>query len=718
MNIRSITFGMFFLFLLTICNISYAQWPKVVTGKKSEKITVYQFQPEQVEGSIVSGRSPFSIQYKSSDDYLFGLFWFDATVSTNAKTKLTTLVSIAITDIRLPDITDTTKIAEIKSILETEIPKLKISGSMDDIHAALKEELENTNDNFNNKAPVIYYKNEPTTLVIIDGEPKLEEDKELKVKRVINTAFLVVEDPGNNKFYLYGGSAWYVSSSVKEGYTVTTKLPGNVEALDKKLKSEGKLTAAPTSKDEKEVLPAILISTVPAELLQTKGEAAFSNVEGTNLLYVSNSDDDIFKSIDDQKYYVLLSGRWYAAPKLDGAWEYVPADKLPADFKKIPEGSTKDNVLASVAGTDASIDAVKDAQVPQTAKVNRDSATCTVKYDGDPVFEKIEGTSLELAKNTGSTVIKSGKSYYVLENGVWFISEKATGPWKVSDDRPKELDKVPPSSPAYNAQNVYIYETSPQVVYVGYTPGYMGCYVYGGTVVYGTGYYYNPWYGPYYYPMPMTYGFSMHYSPYMGWSVGFHCYFGCYRPVYFGPPMYHPHYHHHYHGGMYGHHGHGPTYIHNDVDINVDRSDNIYNNRNGINSNDVKRGDYARPNTLEQGNGQRGQSGVPRATDRSQNGVNNGAPRPATGNTNGGNGNRAGGGNAGTAGRAETRQQPATGNHNGAGNMGGGNMGGGDGGFGGRGGFGGGGGYGGGAGGGNYGGGGGGGRMGGGGGRR
>ncbi|MBC7451857.1 MAG: hypothetical protein H7259_10245 [Cytophagales bacterium] len=92
--------------------------------------------------------------------------------------------------------------------------------------------------------------------------------------------------------------------------------------------------------------------------------------------------------------------------------------------------------------------AVKEAQVPHTAKVNLDSATCTVKYDGTPVFEKIDGTSLELAKNTSSTVVKSGKSYYVLENGVWFISSAATGTWKVSDDRPNYLDKIPASTPA------------------------------------------------------------------------------------------------------------------------------------------------------------------------------------------------------------------------------------------------------------------------------
>ena len=85
-------------------------------------------------------------------------------------------------------------------------------------------------------------------------------------------------------------------------------------------------------------------------------------------------------------------------------------------------------MLASVAGTQAAKDALADAQVPQTAKVDRKKATTTVKYDGEPKFEKIEGTTLEYAKNTTSTVLKSGAKYYVVDNGVWFESSKAKGP--------------------------------------------------------------------------------------------------------------------------------------------------------------------------------------------------------------------------------------------------------------------------------------------------
>ncbi|HYJ33903.1 MAG TPA: hypothetical protein VE326_11850, partial [Candidatus Binatia bacterium] len=67
------------------------------------------------------------------------------------------------------------------------------------------------------------------------------------------------------------------------------------------------------------------------------------------------------------------------------------------------------------------------------------------------------------------------------------------------------------------------YEATPDVVYVGYLPGYLGWYPYHGTVVYGTGYRYHGWRGRHhYYPRRFTWGFHARYNPWLGrWSFGF-----------------------------------------------------------------------------------------------------------------------------------------------------------------------------------------------------
>ena len=70
----------------------------------------------------------------------------------------------------------------------------------------------------------------------------------------------------------------------------------------------------------------------------------------------------------------------------------VPADKLPASFRKIPANSEIGDVRASVAGTDEAIDAVMDAQIPQTATVKRVTPDLKVTYDGEPKWVAIHST--------------------------------------------------------------------------------------------------------------------------------------------------------------------------------------------------------------------------------------------------------------------------------------------------------------------------------------
>ncbi|OOG77732.1 hypothetical protein [Algoriphagus sp. A40] len=586
--------------LLLSATISLAQvgWPKDIFAKNGAKITVYQPQPESMTGNQMVGRSAFSVEETTGSELIFGVFWYSATMHTDRDSHMMTLESIKITDVKLPGVEDQEKITKLKSLLETEIPLWGLESTLEEINATIEIDQINVSEGLNNEAPDIFYAEEPTLLLLFDGEPKTEQDKDLKMSRVINTAFLILQAAEDKKYYLYAGQGWYSSSQIKEGYALTSKLPKSITEVDKQIKEQQ--TEKPNTKVK--APKKVISSTTPAEIIQSDGKADFKSIEGTNLLYMSNSDNNIFRYLDDQKYYLLLSGRWYASGKLEGSWEYIAAEKLPTEFAKIPENSEKGIVLASVPGTQASLDAIHDAQVPQTAKVDRAKATLEVTYDGEPKFEKIEGTSLDLAMNTKSTVLKSGNKYYAVDNGIWFVASNAKGPWKASDERPKDVDDIPATSPAYNVKYVYIYESTPEVIYVGYTPGYMGSYVYGPTVVYGTGYYYNPWYGPYYYPRPVTYGFSMHYNPWTGWSMGFTMSYGFFTfgiyggGGYWGPGAYRPP----YYGGGYGNN----VFI-NNGDINIDRSNNIYNNRDHVSTRDVQRGDRGNSATTRPATGQR-----------------------------------------------------------------------------------------------------------------
>ncbi len=585
------------LILTTSTAFSQSDWPRDIVLENGTIITIYQPQPERLYGNKLEGRAVVSVKLNKDAEPVFGVVWSNTNLLTDKDSRKVTMENIKITEVKFPDVTDQAKIDSLKRIIEREAPKWNLESTIDEVIATLEQEQPVNADQLKTDAPEVIYTNQPTTLILIDGEPKVKKDDQLNIERVFNTAFLIIRNPDDSKYYLYAGTVWYVSSSVTEGWTVAKTLPKSVKAIDAELKKKEKETQQNTSSTTPTAPTAIIVRTKSAEIIQTKGEAQFSSVEGTGLLYVSNTDDEIFRCVENQQYYILLSGRWYKATALKGPWSYVASDKLPADFAKIPEGTDKDVVLPFVGGTDASREAVMDAQIPQTAKIDRNSTECTVRYDGEPKFELIEGTSMQVALNTSSTVLLANNKYYAVENGVWFVSDKPAGPWKVSAERPAEVDKIPAENQAYNTKYVYIYETTPEYVYVGYTPGYMGCYVYGPTVVYGTGYYYNPWYGPWYYPRPVTWGFGMHYNPWTGWgmsggfsygfmtfSVGFGGYGG-----YWGCHGYHPPYHHgDYHGGHYGN-----NYVHNEFNIDRNRTNNVYNNRRDASTKDVNRGPSA-----------------------------------------------------------------------------------------------------------------------------
>jgi hypothetical protein len=237
-------------------------------------------------------------------------------------------------------------------------------------------------------------------------------------------------------------------------------------------------------------VPTIWVSTTPAELIQTDGKPQLQPIASTRLLEVTNSSTDLFLDEADQHYYALLSGRWYRSLSLEsGPWSFVSAKQLPADFAQIPENHPKGAVLASVAGTPQAQEAAIANQIPQTAIVNRSQAQLTVKYDGPPQFKPVCETALTYAVNTANPVIRiAPTTYFAVDSGVWFSAASPNGPWTVASFVPQEVYSIPPCSSIYHVAHVYVYGATPEVVYTGYTPGYLGSFVnLDGVVVFGTG---------------------------------------------------------------------------------------------------------------------------------------------------------------------------------------------------------------------------------------
>ncbi len=537
-------------FMLSICNAEiHAQeanleWPKQILAE-DYIITLYVPENTSYVDLRLDTNIAFSVKKGIDGTPVFGMMWTTSLLDVDRSTRTASLVSVKVNEVKFPDGVSKENEDKFKSLIEEEVPKWNIEFPLEDLLDSI-EEVSTSEAELGTVAPKIIFSTRPAVLVFIDGDPKFKAaDKDYEI--IQNSASFIALELKSNKYYLSGGTFWYEADTALGPWKNIKNPPSKLQKLANKATSE--------SEDDSEekyngIAPEILVTTVPSELILTDGDPNYSPLQNTNLLYVVNSEDDLFMNIANQAYYILISGRWFTATNVDGPWNFINAEELPEDFKKIGKDSEKSDVLTSVAGTKEAQEAIYDAQIPQTAEISRNTAASKVVYNGDPEFQKIQGLSLEYALNTESAVFKDKDTYFLCDNAIWFKANSADGPWIVATDRPEEVSKIPPENPQYNTKYVYIYETTPSVVYVGYTPGYHGSYVYGNTVVYGTGYYYNPWYRGFYYHHKYTYGFSVRYNPWYGWSFGFsfgspyswwgNGYWGRYN--HWGPPFYRPPY--------------------------------------------------------------------------------------------------------------------------------------------------------------------------------
>ncbi len=434
---------------------------------------------------------------------------------------MATIDEVKVTDAKFPD-AKPEQLEKLQTFLNTEMAGWSIPIALDRFLAALEViEREQTGDQgLKNDPPKIIFVSHPTVLVPLNGDPKLLPIPKSSLMRVANTPFLMLYDPPAKTYYLKGGEDWLAAADLNGPWKDLDQIPEAIKTLEASAQQAAQGKGAPKKVEAKgDKIPAVIVSTVPTELLASDGEPQYTPIKGTNLLYMSNTANTIFMDTATQEYYALISGRWFKTKALaEGPWAYVAANQLPKDFAKIPENSAKGFVLVNVADTSQAKEAVLDNSIPQTATIDRKNATTQVEYAGEPKFEKIPGTDLEYAVNTGKTVFKQGTKYYALDQGVWYEADSPSGPWTVSVTPPtKEAEKIPASNPHYNAKYVKVYDSSDDTVTTGYTPGYTGSYVDNGSVVYGTGYDY-PGYATAdtYIPpaAPDTYGYSAAYDPY------------------------------------------------------------------------------------------------------------------------------------------------------------------------------------------------------------
>ncbi len=344
LKLISVTWMSLLAFCLLSLSTAWAQegsidfWPQEIETNKGV-VVVYQPQPEKLEGNKLSGLAAVAVEMKNAEEPVFGAIWFEARLETDRDERIATITDVTITDVRFPE-QDKTKADKLIKLLEEEMPKWNIPISMDELMTTLElaETRAEATRKINTDPPKIIFMTEPAVLITLDGKEHLQEIEGSKLKRVLNTPFTILFEPSKKTYYLYADKdTWYTASDIMGDWTITKTVPSEIAALAPKEEADPENQAPKEEDKESGPPPKVIVSTEPTELISSKGKPEFAPLTGTDLLYMSNTDSDVLMDIKKQEYYVLLSGRWFMSKKMEGPWKYVPGDKLPEDFAKIPE---------------------------------------------------------------------------------------------------------------------------------------------------------------------------------------------------------------------------------------------------------------------------------------------------------------------------------------------------------------------------------------------
>lgn len=500
-------------------------WPRAFTTTSGARVLIYQPQvSEWIDQKVMRGIAALSYQDPETEKPDLGTVTVETTTKVSVAERLVNFSPLHITATNFPTLSrEATK--EIVDEIALKLPPEERVIALDRVLAQIgRSPLTPKNAaGIKTDPPVIFTSSSPAVLLSFDGEPIWIPIPENDLTYAVNTNWDVFQYGPTGEFYLRFEDTWLKSTTITGPWNPAGRLPGSFAKLPADANWDDVRSALPGNPPH--AATKVFVTTEPAELIVTTGAPKLEPVAFTKLLWVSNSESDLFRLGARGPFYYLVTGRWFTSPTLAGPWEFA-STSLPEDFRKIPREHPRSRVLASVPGTNEANEAVLLAMVPQTARVNRKEIVAPdAEYAGDPEFEDIPGTTVARATNIGLDVIRVGENYYLCYDGVWFVGGSPEGPWAVTDSVPGEIYEIPADSPAYPVTYVEVeedeYSDDEWVTFACYA-GYTGLVVAWGCAVWGSGWYYPPyiWRGagryPAYYPHASTYGYASRYNPWTG----------------------------------------------------------------------------------------------------------------------------------------------------------------------------------------------------------
>ena len=373
----------------------------------------------------------------------------------------------------------------------------------------------------NLEPPPIFYADSDAILLAFLGEPRFVKIDGSSLEFGMNTSWDLIRDPGDGIHYLLYRDGWIQAPDLKNGpWTATKTLPKGLKKLPKGGAWDRVTKNVPGKTIE--VVPKVFVSETPAELVLTKGRPAFEEIPGTQLAWVTNSQNTLFFHKTESRFYFLAAGPLVLGGRARGALEGrhdEPSGGLREDPEDAQEG-VRPRVRPRHAGGGGRdphrLDPARRRRGPHAGAagdlLRRRAEVRADRRDddlgGDQHAERrLQGRDGLLRLLQGRLVPGDGRRPSRLR--------ARTDPGRSRTPFPQEIYTIPPTSPKYNVTYVTVVESTPETVTDAYTAGYEGEVVSSGVVMYGVGYAYGYGWGYPWYYSPYYWGWGM-YPPYYG----------------------------------------------------------------------------------------------------------------------------------------------------------------------------------------------------------
>ena len=281
-------------------------WPRAYATPSGGNILVYQ--PQVVswdEQKRIVGFSAVSYQSQGAQKPELGTIKIEAATTVATDERLVSFAPLTITQANFPSLSKE-QTSEVVREIEKVFPDEERVIALDRVLANIdKSQIVPKNvEGVKADPPPIFFSEKPAVLLGFDGDPVWSPIESNDLKFAVNTNWDVFQHAPTVTYYVRNEETWLKASALEGPWQPAGKLPESFQKLPNDDNWKEVKASLPGKKLSTKKMPTVFVSYAPAELILLEGEPKYEPVTGTNLLWVSNTESDLFRMGKDGPVYV------------------------------------------------------------------------------------------------------------------------------------------------------------------------------------------------------------------------------------------------------------------------------------------------------------------------------------------------------------------------------------------------------------------------------